>query len=127
MPLILIVDDDSDLNAAIQDALSEEGYSCIAASDGDDGFCSLVEHEPDLVLLDFHLGGMTCTEFLENKAEVTSVAEVPVIVITGLSWVPKLDKVVAVLQKPFDVDALLELVRKLAPASGGASVAQASD
>jgi two-component system, OmpR family, response regulator MprA len=127
LPLILIVDDDRDLNAAIQDALSEEGYSCIAALDGDDGFCGLVEHEPDLVLLDFNLSGMTCPEFLENKAEVTSVAEIPVIVMTGLSCVPKLDRVVAVLEKPFDVDELLALVRKLAPARLEASVAQASD
>jgi len=47
---------------------------------------------------------------------VKAVSGIPVIVITGLMRVPKLDNVVAVLRKPFTLEALLELVRKFVPA-----------
>ena len=115
MRLILIVEDDRDTNAAIQDVLESESYSCIAAFDGNEGFRLLVEHQPDLVLLDLELPGLHGEEFLKLKKEVSAVAEIPVVVITGLSRVPKLDRVVAMLPKPFTVEALLELARKHAP------------
>ena len=115
MRLILIVEDDRDTNAAIQDVLEGESYSCIAALDGNEGFRLLVEREPDLVLLDLELPGLHGEEFLKLKEEVSAVAEIPVVVITGLSHVPKLYRVVAMLPKPFTVEALLELARKYAP------------
>lgn len=115
MRLILIVEDDRDTNAAIQDVLESESYSCIAAFDGNDGFRLLVERRPDLVLLDLELPGMNGEEFLRLKEEVGAVAQTPVVVITGLSHVPKLDRVVAVLPKPFTLEALLALTRKHAP------------
>jgi DNA-binding response OmpR family regulator len=116
LSLILIVEDDADINVAIQDVLGDEGYHCKWALNGDDGFRLLIEDEPALVLLDLDLPGMRGTEFLEHKDAVKPVSGIPVIVITGLMRVPKLDKVVAVLRKPFTLEALLELVRKFVPA-----------
>jgi DNA-binding response OmpR family regulator len=113
--LILIVEDDRDTNAAIQDVLESEAYACIPAFDGNDGFRLLVEDEPDLVLLDLELPGLSGEEFLKLKEEVSAVAEIPVVVITGFSHVPKLDRVVAMLPKPFTLEALLALARKHAP------------
>ena len=117
MPIILVVEDDADINVAIQEVLRDEGYKCTAALNGDEGFRLLVEEEPDLVLLDLALPYMTGIEFLAHKRAVRAVAEIPVIVMTGLSHVPKLDKIVAVLRKPFDLEAMVELVRQFAPAS----------
>ena len=113
--LILIVEDDRDTNAAIQDVLESESYSCIAAFDGDRGFQLLVEHEPDLVLLDLELPGLRGEEFLKFKEEVSAVTQIPVVVITGLSHVPRLDNIVAVLHKPFTLEALLALAKRYAP------------
>ena len=115
MPLILVIEDDADINVAIQEVLREEGYSCAAALNGNEGFRLLVEEEPDLVLLDLALPGMTGVEFLAHKAAVSAIAEIPVIVMSGFSRVPELDKVVAVLRKPFDLVALVELVGQFAP------------
>jgi DNA-binding response OmpR family regulator len=111
LSVILVVEDDADINVAIQDVLGDEGYHCKSALNGDDGFRLLIEDEPALVLLDLDLPGMRGTEFLEHKEAVKAVSGIPVIVITGLMRVPKLDKVVAVLRKPFTLEALLELVR----------------
>jgi CheY-like chemotaxis protein len=115
LSLILVVEDDADINVAIQEVLREEGHRCAAALTGNEGFRLLVEEEPDLVLLDLALPGMTGIEFLAHKAAVSAVAEIPVIAMSGLSRVPKLDKVVAVLRKPFDLEALVELVGQFAP------------
>jgi len=116
LSLILVIEDDADINVAIQEVLREEGYRCAAALNGNEGFRLLVEEEPDLVLLDLALPGMTGLEFLTHKAAVSAVGQVPVIVLTALVRVPKLDNIVAVLRKPFDLDALVELVRQFAPA-----------
>ncbi len=116
MSLILIVEDDADINVAIQDVLGDEGYDCKSAFNGHDGFRLLIEDEPDLVLLDLDLPGMTGSEFLQHKEAVSAVAAIPVIVITGLMRVPRLDGVVAVLGKPFTLDALVDLTRKCASA-----------
>jgi CheY-like chemotaxis protein len=74
-----------------------------------------VEHEPALVLLDLQLPRMTGIELLARKATTPSIAATPVIVITGITPVPKVENVVAILQKPFTSDELLSLVRTFAP------------
>jgi DNA-binding response OmpR family regulator len=116
LSVILIVEDEPDINVAVQDILGDEGYHCKSALNGDDGFRLLIEDEPALVLLDLDLPGMTGTEFLQHKEAVSAVAAIPVIVITGLMRVPRLDGVVAVLHKPFTLEALVDLTRKFAPA-----------
>jgi DNA-binding response OmpR family regulator len=117
LPIILVVEDDADINVAIQEVLRDEGYACAAALSGDEGFRLLVEEEPDLVLLDLALPRMTGMEFLVNKAAVSAVAGIPVIAMTGLTSVPKLDNIVAVLRKPFELEVMVDLVRQFAPAS----------
>ena len=116
MPVILVIEDDADINVAIQEVLRDEGYDCVAALNGDEGFRLLVEEEPDLVLLDLALPRMTGIEFLANKDAVRTVAEIPVIVMTGLTGLPKLDRIIAVLRKPFDLEVMVDLVRQFAPA-----------
>jgi DNA-binding response OmpR family regulator len=113
--VILIVEDDTDTNVVIQEVLAEEGYSCIAAFDGTEGFRLLVEHEPDLVLLDVQLPDIGGVEFLELKAQVSGIADIPVIVMTGLMSVPRIDHVLGMLKKPFALETLLDLVRRIAP------------
>ena len=114
-PVVLIVEDDDDTNFVIQAALRSERYSSVATLDGNEGFRLLIEEEPDLVLLDLDLPGMSGADFLEHKSAVSAVAQIPVIVLTGVARVPDLVNVAAVRSKPIDLEELLELVRKLAP------------
>lgn len=115
MQLILIVEDDRDTNLAIQDVLESEGFSCVPALDGEDGFRRLVEDHPALVLLDLDLPGLTGEEFLRRKARLAEAADIPVVVITGVSNVPKLDRIVEILRKPFSLEALLTLAKRYLP------------
>jgi hypothetical protein len=51
-PLILIVDDDSELSAMLVELLAREGWSTHAALTASDGERDVVAHQPDIVLLD---------------------------------------------------------------------------
>jgi CheY-like chemotaxis protein len=113
--VILIVEDDTDTNVVIQEVLASEGYSCLAATNGTEGFRLLVEHKPDLVLLDIQLPDIGGIEFLELKEQVSGIADIPVIAMTGLMSVPRIDHVLGMLRKPFALEALLDLVRRIAP------------
>ncbi|MDE0372986.1 MAG: response regulator, partial [Rhodospirillales bacterium] len=52
---ILIVDDEPDICAAVQDLLQDEGYTTRMASDTDSALAALAERMPSLVLLDIWL------------------------------------------------------------------------
>jgi len=115
MQVVLVIEDDGATNEAIVGILTMEGYSCLAAFDGEQGLRLMEKHEPDLVVLDLQLPVMTGAELLVRKAAVTTLAEIPVVVVTALPSMPQLDNVVAMLRKPFTVDQILDLVWKFAP------------
>jgi DNA-binding response OmpR family regulator len=115
MRVLLVIEDDRDSNDAIVSVLTNAGYRCLAALNAEQGLLLMQKHEPSLVVLDLYLPGMSGAEFLVRKAAIDAVAAIPVVVITGLSDVPRLDNVVAALRKPFTIDEIVELVRKFAP------------
>ncbi len=115
MRVVLVIEDDADTNEMIVDLLAAEGYTCLAALDGEEGLRLMQKHEPALVVLDLQLPGMSGAELLVRKMATGALAEIPVVVMTGLSTVPKLDNVVATLRKPFTIDEIVDLVWKFAP------------
>ena len=66
MSTILIVEDDVNINEMLKVALQKEGYSCIQAFSGTEGRLVLSQEEPDLVLLDLMLPGMSGETLLEE-------------------------------------------------------------
>ena len=114
--MVLIVADERDTNDAISELLSGDGYSCVGALEAERGLALLLQFRPDVVLLDLTFPNVNAMEFLRRKSESTRhIADIPVIVIAAVTPVPKLDNIVAVLQKPFDYEELLAIVAKLAP------------
>lgn len=108
---LLVIDDDTKLLASYRDLLSPYGFEVLTAPDGQDAI-GIVEENPDilLVILDIAMPRMDGREWLKwfrGKRK-----ESPVIVITGY----KLDsddenlKPAVVLEKPFHVAELLDLV-----------------
>ena len=108
---LLVIDDDTKLLASYRDLLSPYGFEVLTAPDGQVAI-GIVEENPDilLVILDIAMPRMDGREWLRwfrGKRK-----ESPVIVITGY----KLDsddenlKPAVVLEKPFHVAELLDLV-----------------
>ena len=108
---LLVIDDDTRLLASYRDLLSPYGFEVLTASNGQDAM-PIVEEHPDilLVILDLAMPKMDGREWLRWFRDKRK--ESPVIVISAY----KLDandedlKPAVILEKPFHVAELLDLV-----------------
>jgi CheY-like chemotaxis protein len=111
MKRILLIEDEEAIRSIIKEALSD--YILVATEDTDNIFALIDEHKPDLVMLDYLLpkinGGELCHQIKVNP--ITS--HIPVVIISGY---PRVLYSLgsygsdAILEKPFDLDKLLETV-----------------
>jgi len=119
-PSILVVEDDEDCRSVLVDVLEMSGYLVLSCGEARRAVEMAREHRPALVLVDFMMpdadGGWVVRSL---RAAGGNLAEVPVVLTTGSSAGREIADSLGVrsLEKPFDVNRLLELVRALAPVS----------
>jgi DNA-binding response OmpR family regulator len=108
---LLVIDDDTKLLASYRDLLSPYGFEVLTAPDGTDAV-PIVEQNPDilLVILDLAMPRMDGREWLRWFRR--SRKESPVIIISSYKLGPAEEelKPAVVLEKPFHVAELLDLV-----------------
>ena len=123
MKRILMIDDDVHIGDMLDEVLSREGYAVTRAYSGTEALLQLKQVQPDLVLLDLMLPGLSGEEVLPR------IQGIPVIVVSAKLDVQ--DKVKLLLggaadylTKPFDVQELLARIavqlRKNSATSGNA-------
>ena len=81
---ILIVDDDPDIRALANLALTQDGHDVVEASSGQEAIALIDARAPDLVLLDLLMpkqGGLEVLKILRSRA---ATAALPVVVLTGM-------------------------------------------
>jgi len=83
-PKILIVDDDAIASMALEGLLSSEPYDLYFASNGLDGIAMATTLCPDLILLDVMMPQMDGLEVCRRIRSMSSIAEVPILLITSL-------------------------------------------
>jgi CheY-like chemotaxis protein len=110
---ILIIEDDAGIRESLADVLRSEGYRVDLAADGMEGLERLAAQRPDVILVDLHMPGMDGARFLERLRADPSLVALPVVLMTGArrpgAAVAAAD---AVLEKPFELEALLAAVRR---------------
>jgi len=114
---ILVVDDEKIVREMASDALSMLGYAVASCADGSEALAKYRERsgEYDLVLLDLTMPGMDGRECLKALRSIN--AHLKVIITSGHALDNEIsailtDTTIAFLQKPFDLRALSNAVRK---------------
>lgn len=85
MALIVIADDEPEVRKAMRAILQGAGYEVQEAYDGLSVLDVIVQHKPDLVLLDWmlpELSGGEVLERLRNRPEYQTLKSMPVIVVS---------------------------------------------
>ena len=116
--LILVVDDQKGMRLLFEEVLTHYGYRVATASDGAEALALLTKAQPDLILLDMKMPGLSGPETLLELR--THYPELPVIMITAdvddVNWarVEKLG-LQGRLNKPFDLSDLVDIVARALP------------
>ena len=126
---ILVVDDRPNLLALLRMLLEDEHYHVSVLQEGRGAVERMREDPPDLVILDLKLADADGIDILESMRANSITADIPVIIYTAavieaeavsklVSGNPSRYSNVSVLQKPFDLDALLERVQQVVGTAG---------
>lgn len=113
MQRVLVVDDDELIQALVVRALQRVGYDVLCVANADAARAELERFEPELIVLDIMLPGMSGIDFCH---ELRKTHDVPVIFLSGLDT--DVDRIVGLeigaddyLTKPFHPGELLARVR----------------
>lgn len=115
---VLIVDDDADIRSGISEILTDEGYRCSQASDGNLALRQLDQHPFDLVIIDMLMPEKDGVETIQAikarwpKARMIAMSGSAM----GSDYLLRIGSGVgaqATIQKPFHTEAFVELVAKV--------------
>lgn len=114
-PKILIADDEEKILKILTRLLSDEQYNVKAVENGQKAVAALQSFQPDIILMDQNMPGLSGIEALEVIKE--KYPEVPVIIITAFGEVSMAVDAIKkgaydYLEKPFDNDKLLLLIKR---------------
>lgn len=110
---ILVVDDDPGLRAVLSLFLRDEGYVVHTAENGEEALALLVSVHPQVILTDLNMPVMNGWDFIAAKQTDSKLRSIPVIVCSAESRSLALDGVTCFIPKPFPLDALIALIKKL--------------
>lgn len=123
MAKILIIDDDKDLAQLTKTALMTKGYQASILHSAVNIIEEIKARNPDLILMDIVMPGISGPEAVRNLKADGHLKDIPVVFLTGLissgeenveeTGVNIDGRIYQTLGKPYEIDALLGLVKKL--------------
>ena len=113
--VVLVLEDHASVGGLIAGLLRQEGYRAVRAWDTQEALRLARGRAPDLVLLDLNLAYPDGLEVLRQVRGNEATRRAPIVVVTGCDLQLSADDtrlVDGVVQKPFDIDVMLNAVRK---------------
>jgi CheY-like chemotaxis protein len=101
------------MRAVVAETLRGEGYVVDEAGDGVEGLGRLRSVRPDLILLDMAIPGLDGRSLLHQRRAESAACDIPIVIVSatpGLAPEPREVGVVAIVVKPFELEALLAMV-----------------
>lgn len=92
MAKILIVDDDEDARDSMAAILQARGHTTTCVPNGREALAVVLADLPDVVLLDLLMPEMDGPSFLEVVRSYLRIQSLPVVILTGLSDSPMIDR-----------------------------------
>ena len=90
---ILFIEDESVMQKAVSEFLGVKGYQIVSALDGELGLRAAQAEKPDLILLDIILPKKNGFEVLKDLKSGADTKSIPVIVLTNLSEMGDIGKI----------------------------------
>lgn len=125
--LILIAEDEENIRELIAFQLQNEGFqNTLLANDGTAAFEILKDHTPDLIIMDLVMPGKTALDLISEVDRSSRFEETSILLISALSNVTDISisdikeetSVNEFLEKPFQVEELLDIVHRLLKTNG---------
>lgn len=118
MTKVMVVDDEPNILLSLEFLMQQAGFSVTTAEDGETALERISETEPDLVLLDISLPGISGFDVLEHLRKDERFTRLPVIMLTAHGREVEKEKGMALgaddyITKPFSTQALVQKVRNL--------------
>ena len=122
---VLVVDDEPSIRKLLSVALGNRGFEVLEAEDGLAALGAITAHEPDLVVLDVMMPGMTGHEVHDRLRQHESTKELPILFLSAAGTFEEQHRNIAsdpfadYLPKPFKpsevadhIDAMLDPARR---------------
>lgn len=115
------MEDDSGIRSIVAECLEQEGYAVSAVSNGQEALDSVQRSRPHAIVLDLMMPVMDGWTFVESCHAHSWCRGVPIVVMSASHALgiaaERLHNlgVRAVIAKPFEIDALVGVVRRYAP------------
>jgi CheY-like chemotaxis protein len=118
--VVVVVEDDKPIGELLAGVINEEdGYRAIHVTRPTDALRTMEQIQPDLLVLDVGLPGMSGLELYDRMHQDARLRDIPVMFETAVSreHASEFRKrgIRKVLQKPFDLNDLIDSVKELAP------------
>ena len=109
---ILVVENNKDILDLISLVLDEAGYEVDLYLSETNIFEKIITFQPDAILLDIVKPTIEGTELCRQIKEAETTSHIPVIAISTHNQIHKVKEICAdeTIEKPFDIDSLLEIL-----------------
>jgi twitching motility two-component system response regulator PilH len=126
-PRVLIIDDDQDFRVSVRSLLESHGHEVIEAESGHEGLRKVVEHKPDIILLDIMMEssveGYGITQSLRYQDEYAPYRHIPIVMVSSIQESPderfpmcpevEMIRPEFYLTKPIEIGKLLEMIKTI--------------
>tara|TARA_R110002020_G_scaffold58985_2_gene161328 strand:- start:1330 stop:1704 length:375 start_codon:yes stop_codon:yes gene_type:complete len=118
MAKVLVVDDEPNIVLSLEFLMEQAGFEVVTAEDGEQALARVNDSQPDLLLLDISLPGISGFDVLERLRSEATTAQLPIIMLTAHGRDVEREKGMALgaddyITKPFSTQSLVEKVKAL--------------